>query len=377
MANVIYALSGEGRGHATRAQTVIEELRREHAVKVYTYGQAFEFLEPIYRGTNVDVRRIPGMNFHYTQNGTMDYLRTVLSATPYLLKLSARAEMLARELLNDAAALVITDFEPLMPRAAKVAGIPFVSLDHQHFLTAYDLSGLPARLRYYARCLSPWVHMYYSGQCHSIVSSFYEAPLYPGVTDVTRVGVLLRSEILEAEVSVGDHLVAYVRRHIAKHVIEALIELGQPVRVYGLGAMPDQGQVSFHAVDPLRFVQDLASSRALVSTAGNQLVGEALYLRKPVLGMPETGNYEQEINAHFLQASGMGETCSMREFDVERLRGFLSRVESLRAHIDPSTVCGNRETLSVLRKQINSVTGGSRPNGAALREDRSRGFIAP
>ena len=45
---------------------------------------------------------------------------------------------------------------------------------------------------------------------------------------------------------------------------------------------------------------------AVVSTAGNQLVGEALYLGKPVLVMPERVNFEQAINAHYLEQSGAG-----------------------------------------------------------------------
>ena len=81
MATVVYALSGEGRGHATRAQTVIEELRGQHDIKVYAYGQAADFLAPIYRATQVEVRRIPGLQFHYTTRGSLDYFRTLLSST--------------------------------------------------------------------------------------------------------------------------------------------------------------------------------------------------------------------------------------------------------------------------------------------------------
>jgi hypothetical protein len=51
MAKLIYALSGERRGHATRARAVIDALRNEHASTVYTYGQGAERLGPIYRDT--------------------------------------------------------------------------------------------------------------------------------------------------------------------------------------------------------------------------------------------------------------------------------------------------------------------------------------
>src|SRR3954451_25252489 len=106
MATVVYALSGEGRGHATRAQTVIEELRAQHDIKVYAYGHAADFLAPIYRATQVEIRRIPGLQFHYTARGSLDYFRTLLSSTPYLLQLRARVDRLCPELVRDAPALV-------------------------------------------------------------------------------------------------------------------------------------------------------------------------------------------------------------------------------------------------------------------------------
>lgn len=35
------------------------------------------------------------------------------------------------------------------------------------------------------------------------------------------------------------------------------------------------------------FIRDLAACRAVLSTAGNQLIGEAIHFRKPVLALPE------------------------------------------------------------------------------------------
>lgn len=352
MARLIYALSGEGRGHATRARAVIDELRSEHAITVYTYGQGTELLAPIYRGTDVNVRELPGLRFCYSQGGSLDYWRTGMATMPFLRALPEHVTSVAAELERCAPELVITDFEPLVPRAAAKLGIPFISLDHQHFLLAYDLSALPLRLQWYARWLAPWVAMYYSGQTHTIISSFYTAPLARQHRDVTRVGVLLRREILRAEVSHGDHVLVYLRRHVAGGLLHALAACGREVRVYGLGPLPRMGRISFHAVHPTRFTEDLAGCSALVCTAGNQLVGEALYLKKPVLALPEAGNFEQAINGHFLARSGMGESLPPAELDASALARFLQHVDRLRERIDPNSVCGNAATMSLLRSQL-------------------------
>lgn len=359
MATVFYGLSGEGRGHATRARSVIEELRGEHRIKVYTYGQAYELLEPLYRDTDVEVRAIPGLRFRYRDSGKLHYTASLLGAVPYLWSLPERVAALCAEMERDQPELVITDFEPIVPRAAARLGIPFISLDHQHFLLAYDLRSLPFRLRCYAQALAPWVRLYYSGQVRTIVSSFYFPPLNPRFPGATRIGVLLRPEIQSAAIEHGDHLVAYVRRQLPPNVLRSLAECGREVRVYGLGAQPSAGNLRFRAIDIARFVEDLATSHALVSTAGNQLVGEALFLQKPVLALPEPGNREQEINGHFLSRSGTGRALPAAQLAPDVLKAFVRDADALRAEIDPMSQSGNAMALAIVRHHLSCPTEAS------------------
>ena len=358
MGHIYYALSGEGRGHATRARTVIEALRTEHRVTVYAYHQAKEVLSPIYRHTDVAVRSIPGLRFRYVPSGRLDYARTAMSSLPFLINLPAYVNRIRRDMEADAPSLVITDFEPIVPRAARAAGVPFISLDHQHFLTAYDLASLPLKLRAYANFLSMPVHLFYRGQLRTIVSSFYSPPLKRANGHVSRVGVLLRPEVLEAESRTGTHLVAYLRRHAPDNVLSALAEAGPQVRVYGLGRRPPVGNLVFRDIDLFGFVEDLATCRALVSTAGNQVVGEALYLNKPVLAMPEHGNFEQEINGHFLARSGAGYSLHPSLLDSATVRRFVEESDALRQRIDAQAVCGNSSTMALIDDHLRRIEHG-------------------
>lgn len=83
-----------------------------------------------------------------------------------------------------------------------------------------------------------------------------------------------------------------------------------------------------------RFVEDLATSRTLISTAGNQPIGEALYLEKPVLAMPEHCNHEQRINGHFVQSSGAGMSVGMEQVSPIHTRYFMEQCEMFRARIN-------------------------------------------
>ena len=369
MARLAYAVSGEGLGHAARARTLVEELAAEHEVLLYAPGQAYEMLAPCASPGRVEVRAIPGLRFRYSSRHRLDYVATGAGSLGFLRRFPGLIRRVREELEEFEPDAVLCDFEPTLPRAAKPLGVPVISLDHQHFLETYDLGSLPARLRWYARLMGLTVPLFVRGQDHTIVSSFYFPPLRPGLTDVTQIGVLLRREIRHARPENGEHLLAYLRRFSGSRVLEVLSEAGCEVRVYGLGERPPQGNLRFLPVDVDRFAEDLARCRALVSTAGNQLIGEAQYLGKAVLAMPEPGNHEQEINGHFLARSGAGVTLPMEQLSAPQLRRFLDDADHFAERIDRRRLCGNPQALALLQGFLEPL--GVRPGNSTTRNDET------
>jgi UDP:flavonoid glycosyltransferase YjiC (YdhE family) len=63
----------------------------------------------------------------------------------------------------------------------------------------------------------------------------------------------------------------------------------------------------------------------VVSSGGQQLIGEARYFGKPLLVVPMPKQHEQEINAHFAQQEGLGEHCPIGQLSPERVQRFLRR----------------------------------------------------
>jgi uncharacterized protein (TIGR00661 family) len=355
MASVIYAMSGEGRGHATRARVVVESLRRRHQLTLFASACAYDMLAPRYRGSDVRVVRIPGLHFAYSEPGRVDLFRTMADAALFRLRLAEHIGRVLPELERARPDLVIADFEPIAPRAARILGVPFVSFDHQHYLVVSDLSSLPFGLRQQAAVSAPFVAALYDWQRATIVSSFYRPPLKPAHRDTTWVGTLIRPELLGARPERGGHLVAYIRRQAAASTLAALAASGREVRLYGLGERPAEGSLRFFAIDERRFLDDLASCEAVVSTAGNQLVGEALYLRKPMLVMPEAWNFEQSVNACYLERSGAG-WAERGTLTARRLGAFLEAVPALQPRLPPEALCGNEAAVAALERHI-----GARP----------------
>jgi uncharacterized protein (TIGR00661 family) len=335
-------------------RAVVEHLRHDHEFTLLAPSVAFDFLSEVYAGTEVKVRRIPGLLFHYRRR-KFSYWKTTREAVRYLARFP-RLVKSVRGLLDDFEAdLAITDFEPSLPRAARKSGVPVISINHQHFLVSYDLTGVPPSARFQAGVTAPLIHAYCLHASARVVSAFYFPPLKRGYEDVIQTGVLLRPEMRRPP-DEGEHVLVYLRRYAEPNVMQALAECGREVRIYGLGNRPAEGNLRFFEVSEQGFVQDLASCTALVSNAGNQLVGEALYLKKPVLAMPESGLFEQQINGYFLKAGGGGDTVPAESLDGRVLRRFLDARDGYVSRIDSTRMDGIPTVLETIARHLPAVS---------------------
>ena len=352
MATIAISLCGEGRGHATRIATLIEHLERRHDVRVYCSDDGYRFLRQRFPvgHPRVSVHEIPGIVFQYS-GGRLDVPRSIRAGLEYQARqLGPLVDWLITELEENQVSLAITDFEPALPRAAARQGVPLLSIDHQHFLLAYELDALPWTLRWNAWLMSHAVWMYVTGAAETVVSAFFRPPLRRGWEHVQQVGPLLRREIVQAEPTDGGFVLSYLRRHTPFNAVETLAQCGLPVKVYGLGARDPIGPLSFQPIDDRQFAADLAGCRAVISAAGNQLIGEAIHLGKPLLVLPERAHGEQSMNSHFLRAMGCGDFVHLEDVTVGDVRGFLSDLDRYAAPLANliGTMDGTPQVLALI-----------------------------
>jgi uncharacterized protein (TIGR00661 family) len=359
MARIAISLCGEGRGHATRVSTLVHRLEERHELLVWTSADALEFLRRRFAHGHPRVRieQVPGMVFEYSA-GRLDVARSIAAGIDYHARLlGPLVDRMIGELEAFGADLAITDFEPALPRAAGRLGLPLVSVDHQHFLVAYDLDVLPLSLRWHAWLMGHAVWMVVPEADDTVISAFFRPPLRHGWEHAVQVGPLLRPEVAAARPSDGGFVLSYLRRHTPFSTIEALADCGVPVRVYGLGEREAVGRVSFHAIDDAVFVADLAACTALVAAAGNQLIGEALHLGKPMLVLPEVAHAEQSMNAHFLRSMGCGDFCPLEEVTPDRMRRFLEERDRHRAALAAlvGRMDGTADVLHVIEHRLETA----------------------
>jgi uncharacterized protein (TIGR00661 family) len=355
MATIIYSMCGEGRGHATRVQTVVDMLGPEHRFILLAARDAYDQLVERFDGhPRVGVRRLPGLFFAYRGN-RVDYARSIAASLPYLAKLSGVVRYVCGMIERERPDLAITDFEPVLPRAAKKMRVPWVSLDHQHFLSVSSFKSLPMRFRWrgwFLRCSIP---LFYSGQAGEAVSSFHHLPARPGTDSIPRIGVLLRQSVLRARENrpqKAAHILAYVRRHAPDAFWNTLSKSGRWIKVYGPCLPPVLPNLEYCGIADEPFVHDLATAECLVTTAGNQLIGEAYALGCPVLALPEPGNFEQQLNAWLVTDSRGGWSTTFEELTPHVLEQFLVALPGLRKRLVGMDVCGNNAARAFIESHL-------------------------
>jgi len=315
-----YGVQGEGRGHATRSKVVIHALRAEGcAVRVFTGGDALDHFsgEP-------DLEEIPLLRFHFGAGGRLDLMATaVRNLKPLhgiLHRSSPAHERLHRLASREAPDLVVSDFEPLLGRFAARARIPWISVDHQHVLTDTILPKLGRGLE--LLLLSRFAQWLVPAPVR-VVSSFHHFPLRPG-SQARLVGCFLREGFAGRPVRDQGHVCAYLKEPgMLPSVLEAMA--GVPETAFHLwctGIAPTPENVRLCKPSSETFLEDLANCSWLVTTAGNQLLGEALALGKPVLAIPVPGQTEQALNAAALEASGCGRSMPLHLLGPEQIRSF-------------------------------------------------------
>jgi uncharacterized protein (TIGR00661 family) len=355
---ILYAVHGYGRGHATRALAVLPELARRHTLLCLAGGDAYTAIWPDFPAV-----RIPMLSFAYVPGtGRVSRRQTLRRNLPAVLDLLCRGPVFetVRGIVTEFGPdVIISDAEAWSHQVAAELRIPRIGFDHIG-LMAYCRPEVEWRDRagawFNAAC-----YRWLMGQPDRVlVSSFY--PVRPRRPEVKVVGTLLRRAVRDLTPRRGDHLLAYFNQgkdQLRPAIVQALAGAGSPVHVYGSDRQGQDGPLTFLPLSNLPFLEDLASCRAVISTAGNQLIGEAIYLGKPVCVMPEAC-VEQRLNAAAVERLGIGMRLSARQFSAPRLRGFLARLDGYEANLARHVRDGVRESLEAIEQFLTELVPGAR-----------------
>jgi uncharacterized protein (TIGR00661 family) len=303
---ILYGVVGEGMGHAMRSRVVLEHLVGQgHELEIMASGRATEFLAKRFEGVN----RIHGLHMIYEENrvrrGKTLWSNVLSGATGVPKNIAAYFDLIK----TFKPEVVISDFESWTYFYAKANRLPIVSIDNMQIINRCThapeiLAGHEAEFqltRAFIKGKLPFCS-------HYVVTTFFQAPIRK--PDTTLVPPILRPEILAAKQRRGDHLLVYQTAEGNEGLVGALAKTGLECRVYGMrrGIAEDQveGNLRYRPFSEAGFIDDLASSRGVIAGGGFTTMGEAVFLHKPMLAVPLVHQFEQVMNARYLEREGFG-----------------------------------------------------------------------
>ncbi len=299
MARIVYGVCGEGRGHATRSRILIEFLKENHDVFIVAGGRAYDLLSKEWDA----IERIESAHFVYRKGQA--HLPLTILRTLYRTLVSAPAsyrkvQQVIRTFQPD---IILSDAEPLCFYAAHKFGLKRVSIDNPHAMLhrKYPLA---------IREILPWLILVgamkivlFNADCY-IIYDFFDSPSKH--SNVVFFKPLIQKRICQQKQTEKDYIFVYQTTVTSDVIIPLLQSIDAQFIVYGHDIDTVDENITFRRFNETVFYEDIASAKAIVTTAGFTVISEALYLKKPLFVLPVKYQMEQVVNGKFVQQLGAG-----------------------------------------------------------------------
>jgi len=336
MAKIIYAVAGEGFGHSSRSHLIGQRLIDAGNDVMFVGSKKSLLYLKQYFGPRV--KEIFGLSFAY-EKGRIDKSETLKKNLLKLPEANRQNEELFREhFVPFEPDLVISDFEPFSAWWAWRNRVPFISIDHEHMLTLCKLEHQAKN--WFSRITASVVtECHYIGAVAYIIVNFFEAPLR--IDSAILAPPIIRPVVAALQPTHGEHILVYSTTGKGQNELRRVLHKfsEQKFYVYGFDPVRDPVEKVSNGVDKSAeykncifkkrstegFLADLARARGVIASAGFSLISECMYLKKKMLLLPLAGQYEQMINAHYIEKLGLG--ISSEKLDEISITRFLSEID--------------------------------------------------
>lgn len=346
---ILYGVVGEGMGHATRSRVILEELTKHHEVHVVVSGRAQDYLSKRFQ----NVHNIWGLTITYEGN-SVNNLQTLLANVKGAITGWPQNVRKYFELVESFKPdVVVSDFESFSYFFARNHFLPVITLDNIQIINRcrHD-PDLFAGYEDAFELTRSIVKAKLPGAFHYLITTFFRPDVRKERT--TLVPSILRPEILAAKPERGEHLLVYQTSTTNTALPEVLKKTGMPCRIYGMKRdltedLVDENLV-YRPFSEAGFIDDLRTSRAVLAGGGFTLLSEAVYLHKPVLSHPVERQFEQVMNALYIEKLGYG--MFARTLSPEVIEAFLRRIPQCETALEGYQQNGNVETMAALNDQL-------------------------
>ncbi len=350
---ILYGVQSDGMGHALRSRPVIEYLIQQgHTVKIITAWRALDFFKQYFS----DVEEVEGFSFYYHHNRVsyiMTGLKSLLNSPTMIKKCILPIQKIIKTYRPD---LIITDFEFFSAKAGLLAKIPVISIDN---ISMLFLAKLPYSLSTFNEYLI-WrltAKGFCQGAYHYFITSFFEAKLLSEkkyAAHVSFVPPILRKEILDIHPTIKNHIIVYQTTKTNRKLTPALHNCpNENFIYYGCDEDKQEKNIHYKKFSETQFIQDFASAKAVITNGGFTLIGEAVYLHKPIFCNPIHHHYEQYLNSDMVEKLGYGKYT--KSITAEDIHGFIMNLSKYRKKLRKYQQEGNVALFTKLTDVIEEI----------------------
>ena len=182
-----------------------------------------------------------------------------------------------------------------------------------------------------------------------LISTFFHPEIRKKNT--TYIPPIIRTEIIKAKTSTKQHIVVYQTSSSQKNLIPILQQLPQEqFFVYGFNKDEQLGNVTLKSFSEAGFIKDFASAKAVFANGGFSFLSEAVYLQKPILSVPIKNQFEQFVNASYVEKLQYGRHSS--DFTADNMKAFLYDLEIYKSNLKNYRQLGNEALFAQLKNTL-------------------------
>jgi len=278
---IFYGVQATGNGHIARAIELLPYLQQYGTVDIFLSGANSSL------HTSLPVRyKSKGVSLHYTQNGGLDYAKILREFN------ARRVWKEAQDLPVENYDCVLIDFESISALSCRLKKIPCIGFGHQ---ASFQSSKTPRPRQ--KSIGGEWILKYYA-----------PAAVYCGLHfkpyDSFIFNPVIKDAILSAESKDKGHITVYLAHYTDEFVIKHLTGL-KDLQFHLFSkkarAISTEKNMTIIPVNNNAFNESMINCHGVITGAGFETPGEALYLGKKLMCLPIKGQYEQLCNAAALK----------------------------------------------------------------------------
>lgn len=335
--NILIGVCGFGNGHSARQASVLKSLlARGHRVALLVFDNSERYFQRHFPDIPRFVVRVPVI--HVNASG-IDFGKNAaepLNRFDDGHAINFKAMQAVLDTFGGPPDLVIADYELVAAQFAYAVDVPLITVDQHSKYAGFQFPLINGYSRLEDRSR---LGMFFPTAEARYAASFFTVDYPPDPRfAVTLIPPILREEVLQATLTLQQHTVVYLSylsvnldvRHTPDFVLNTLEAFPeQTFTIYGLSGQ-DRANLTFKAFSTTGFIADIASAKAVITTAGHNLLSELMYLGKPVYTLP-AASFDQQCCADAIQRNHLGLQAS--QISVDTLTTFFANLDDYRQRI--------------------------------------------